>query len=289
MNRTKFLKTMGILSVGAVLPLGALDVLNNGKSTPKFPVFFFGHGSPMNAIEQNKYIEGWRKSIQHLETPQAILCISAHWLTKGTKVTAMEMPRTIHDFGGFPDELFAVEYPAKGDSTLAHHIAEHLDLGEEGLDMEWGLDHGTWSVLKQIFPMANIPVLQLSIDYTLSHAQHLELGAKLEALRERGVLIVGSGNLVHNLRAIDWNKLESGYDWAIEAQENISKELKMKNFEFFKNIEQRGTAYKNAIPTPDHYWPALYSLAAMGKDEVSFFNEYYAMGSLSMHSFKSAS
>jgi 4,5-DOPA dioxygenase extradiol len=132
MNRTKFLKTMGILSVGAVLPLGAFDVLNNGKTTSKFPVFFFGHGSPMNAIEQNKYVEGWRKSIQHLETPQAILCISAHWLTKGTKVTAMEMPRTIHDFGGFPDELFAVEYPAKGDSALAHHIAEHLDLGEEG-------------------------------------------------------------------------------------------------------------------------------------------------------------
>jgi 4,5-DOPA dioxygenase extradiol len=220
--------------------------------------------------------------------PQAILCVSAHWLTKGTKVTAMEMPRTIHDFGGFPDELFAVEYPAKGDSALAHHIAEHLNLGEEGLDEEWGLDHGTWSVLKQIFPLANIPVLQLSIDYSLSHAQHLELGAKLEALRERGVLIVGSGNLVHNLRAIDWNNLESGYDWAIEAQENISKELKQKNFEFFKNIEQRGVAYKNAIPTPDHYWPALYALAAMGKDDVQLFNEYYAMGSLSMHSFKTA-
>lgn len=242
----------------------------------------------MNAIEQNKYVDGWRKSVQHLETPQAILCISAHWLTIGTKVTAMEMPRTIHDFGGFPDELFAVQYPAKGDSALAHHIAEHLNLGDEGLDEEWGLDHGTWSVLKQIFPLANIPVLQLSIDYSLSHAQHLELGAKLEALRERGVLIVGSGNLVHNLQAIDWNNLESGYDWAIEAQENISKELKQKNFDFFKNIEQRGQAYKNAIPTPDHYWPALYAMTAMGKDDIQLFNEYYAMGSLSMPSFKTA-
>ena len=288
MNRQKFIHTMGILSLGSALPIQALQQLQFGKSTQKFPVFFFGHGSPMNAIEENKYVEGWRKAVAHLEQPQAILCISAHWLTKGTKITAMETPETIHDFGGFPQALFDVQYPAHGDPELAKHVAHHLQLSDEALDDEWGLDHGTWSVLRQIFPLAQVPVLQLSIDYQLSHEQHLALGAQLEALRSRGVLIVGSGNLVHNLRAINWSTPDVGTSWAIEAQEGISQALTKKDLHFFNDIESRGAAYKNAIPTPDHYWPALYALAAMGKDEMQMFNEYFAYGSLSMHSFHSS-
>ncbi|MFN4886399.1 MAG: 4,5-DOPA dioxygenase extradiol [Bacteroidota bacterium] len=288
MNRQKFMHTLGILSLGSVLPIQALQQLKFGKSTQKFPVFFFGHGSPMNAIEENKYVEGWRKAVAHLEQPQAILCISAHWLTKGTKITAMESPETIHDFGGFPQALFDVQYPAKGDSELAQHVAHHLNLSSDALDQEWGLDHGTWSVLRQIFPLAQVPVLQLSIDYQLSHEQHLALGAQLEALRSRGVLLVGSGNLVHNLSEINWSTPDDGTSWAIEAQTGISKALKSKDLRFFKEIDKMGVAYKGAIPTPDHYWPALYALAAMGKDELQMFNEYYAYGSLSMHSFRSS-
>ncbi len=278
---------MGALSLGSVLPINALNHLQFGKATEKFPVFFFGHGSPMNAIEENKYVEGWRKAIAHLDEPQAILCISAHWLTRGTKVTAMEAPRTIHDFGGFPKELFDVQYNAKGNPELAKHVAQHLNLAADSLDEAWGLDHGTWSVLKQIFPLANVPVLQLSLDFSLSHEQHLAMGMNLEALRSKGVLIVGSGNLVHNLGAMNWSTPESGMDWAIEAQEGISKALLNKDYSFFNSIEQHGLAYKKSIPTPDHYWPALYALAAMGKNDLQFFNEYYAYGSLSMHSFYS--
>jgi 4,5-DOPA dioxygenase extradiol len=278
---------MGALSLGSVLPINALNHLQFGKATEKFPVFFFGHGSPMNAIEENKYVEGWRKAIAHLDEPQAILCISAHWLTRGTKVTAMEAPRTIHDFGGFPKELFDVQYNAKGNPELAKHVAQHLNLAADSLDEAWGLDHGTWSVLKQIFPLANVPVLQLSLDFSLSHEQHLAMGMNLEALRSKGVLIVGSGNLVHNLGAINWSTPELGMDWAIEAQEGISKALLNKDYSFFNSIEKQGAAYKKSIPTPDHYWPALYALAAMGKNELQFFNEYYAYGSLSMHSFYS--
>ncbi|MCB0436821.1 MAG: 4,5-DOPA dioxygenase extradiol, partial [Mangrovimonas sp.] len=179
------------------------------------PVLFVGHGSPMNAIETNEFTRQWKQLGDTLEPPTAILCVSAHWLTNGTFVTAMEMPKTIHDFGGFPQELFAIDYPAPGMPSLAEDIQHHITSTHVGLDKEWGLDHGTWSVVKHIYPQANIPVVQLSIDYFKPPEYHYNLAKQLLDLRKKGVLIIGSGNMVHNLKMIAWNKIEEtfGFDW----------------------------------------------------------------------------
>lgn len=185
------------------------------SNTEKMPVLFLGHGSPMNAIEENQFVTGFRNLAKTLPQPNAILCISAHWFTNGTKVTAMEMPRTIHDFGGFPQALFEVQYPAKGSPELAIETKELLKPIDVELDEHWGLDHGTWSVVKHLYPEANVPVIQLSIDYTKSPQYHFELAKKLSDLRRKGILIIGSGNIVHNLRLVDFpnfNKDNYGYD-----------------------------------------------------------------------------
>ena len=260
------------------------------SNTEKMPVLFLGHGSPMNAIEENEFVTGFRNLAKMLPQPNAILCISAHWFTKGTKVTAMEMPRTIHDFGGFPQALFDVQYPAKGSPELALETSKLLLPTEVELDEHWGLDHGAWSVIKHLYPEANVPVIQLSIDYTKSGQYHFDLAQKLSALRTKGILIVGSGNIVHNLRLVDFQNLHRdnyGYDWAIEARATVNDYLLDGNFQPLIDFEKQSKALQLAIPTPDHYLPLIYTLGLKEKnEELSLFNDKLLAGSLSMTSVK---
>lgn len=260
------------------------------SNTEKMPVLFLGHGSPMNAIEENQFVTGFRNMAQTLPKPNAILCISAHWFTNGTKVTAMEMPRTIHDFGGFPQELFDVQYPAKGSPELATVTQELLSPTIVELDHHWGLDHGTWSVIKHLYPDADIPVIQMSIDYTKSGEYHFELAQKLSALRTKGILIVGSGNIIHNLRLVDFHNFDKdnyGFDWAIEARSVINDYLLDGNFQPLIDFEKQSKAFQLSIPTPDHYLPLIYTLGLKGKsEELSLFNDKLVAGSLSMTSVK---
>ncbi|WP_281635203.1 4,5-DOPA dioxygenase extradiol [Flavobacterium marginilacus] len=258
------------------------------SNTEKMPVLFLGHGSPMNAIEENQFVTGFRNLAKTLPKPNAILCISAHWFTNGTKVTAMEMPRTIHDFGGFPQELFEVQYPAKGSPELATATKELLSPTAVELDHHWGLDHGAWSVIKHLYPDADIPVIQMSIDYTKSGQYHFELAQKLSELRTKGILIVGSGNIIHNLRLVDFRNINTdnyGYDWAFEAREVINKHLIDGDFQPLIDFEKQSKAFQLSIPTPDHYLPLIYTLGLKGKsEELSLFNDKLVGGSLSMTS-----
>jgi 4,5-DOPA dioxygenase extradiol len=259
-------------------------------TTDKMPVLFLGHGSPMNAIEENQFVTGFRELAKTLPQPNAILCISAHWYTKGTKVTSMEMPKTIHDFGGFPAELFAVQYPAKGSPELALETKEILKPVEVELDDTWGLDHGAWSVIKHLYPAANVPVIQLSIDYTKPPEYHFELAKQLNDLRYKGILIVGSGNIVHNLRLVDYPNFDKdnyGYDWAIEARETINNYVLDGNYKPLFDYERQSKALQLAIPTPEHFLPLIYTLGLKDeKDELSLFNDKLVAGSLSMTSVK---
>ncbi len=257
-------------------------------NTEKMPVLFLGHGSPMNAIEENQFVQGFRNISKEIPIPNAILCISAHWFTNGTFVTAMEMPKTIHDFGGFPPELFAVQYPAKGSPELAKATSELLLPEIVHEDHSWGLDHGAWSVIRHLYPKADIPVIQLSIDYTKPAQYHFDLAKKLQKLREKGVLIIGSGNIVHNLRMVDFRNINTigyGYDWAIEAREKTNNWLLDGDFQQLIDYQKQGNALQLAIPTPDHYLPLLYTLGLKEKSEnLSLFNNELIAGSLSMTS-----
>jgi 4,5-DOPA dioxygenase extradiol len=260
------------------------------STTDKMPVLFLGHGSPMNAIEENQFVAGFRDLAKSLPQPNAILCISAHWYTKGTKLTAMEMPKTIHDFGGFPQELFEVQYPAKGSPELALETKELLLPTEVELDDTWGLDHGAWSVIKHLYPEANIPVIQLSIDYSKPPEYHFELAKQLSDLRYKGILIVGSGNIVHNLRLVDYPNFDKdnyGYDWAIEAREVVNNYLLDANFKPLLEYEKQSKALRLAIPTPEHFLPLIYTLGLKDKkDKLYLFNDKLVAGSLSMTSVK---
>lgn len=259
-------------------------------NTPVMPVLFLGHGSPMNAIEDNEFVHGFRELGKTIPRPTAILCISAHWETKGTFVTAMNNPPTIHDFGGFPKELFEVQYPAPGSPQLARETQNLVRKSMVCLDENWGLDHGTWSVLKHLYPAADVPVVQMSLDYFKSPQDHYELAKELEVLRYKGILIVGSGNIVHNLRYIAWDKLNAenyGYDWALEANEKIKNLIMEGNHKQLINYKTLGKVINLAIPTPEHYLPLLYILALkMNKEEISIFNDKEVAGSLSMTSLK---
>lgn len=260
------------------------------NNTDKMPVLFLGHGSPMNAIEENQFVVGFRTIAKTLPTPNAILCISAHWYTNGTKVTAMEQPRTIHDFGGFPKELFEVQYPAKGSPALAEETQKALSPISVELDEKWGLDHGAWSVIKHLFPDANIPVVQLSIDYTQPAQYHYDLAQSLNELRSKGVLIIGSGNIVHNLRMVDFANFDKdnyGYDWAIEAREFINSHLLNGNYSPLINYQKQSKSLQLAIPTPEHYLPLIYTLGLQQRGEnITLFNDKLMAGSLSMTSLK---
>lgn len=265
------------------------SIAQSFQNTTKMPVLFLGHGSPMNAIEENEFVEGFRTIAKDILKPQAILCISAHWETKGTFVTAMESPRTIHDFGGFPRELFQVQYPAPGSPALAAKTKSLITKTEVGLDDKWGLDHGAWSVIKHLYPYADIPIIQMSLDYSQSPQYHYELAQQLHALRTKGILIIGSGNAVHNLRMVEWRRLNEtfGYDWAIEADEKMKKYILNGDHAPLINFRSQGKAFDLAIPTPEHYLPLLYSLALQAKNEkVQLFNDKAIAGSLTMTSVK---
>ena len=254
------------------------------------PVVFVGHGSPMNAIEDSEFSSRWQELGKSLLRPDAILCISAHWETRGTLVTAMEKPRTIHDFGGFPQELFGVQYPAYGSPWLASATRIALKSIEVGFDQDWGLDHGCWSVLKRIYPQADVPVVQLSLDYTKQAQDHYTLAEELSSLRQQNVLIVGSGNMVHNLRRMvlkesDFNR-PFGLDWAIEANELFKKLIHEDRHKELINYQTLGQSVQQAVPTPEHYLPMLYALALKGSGEtVTYFNDKPVAGSLTMTSF----
>lgn len=256
----------------------------------KHPVLFIGHGSPMNGIEDNEFSRTWTKYGKEIPKPKAVLVISAHWLTKGTHITAMQNPKTIHDFGGFPQALFDVQYPAPGSPSLAEATSKLITSTTVGLDHDWGLDHGTWSVVKHMYPNADIPVLQLSIDYNQPAQYHYDLALQLKKLRKKGVLIIGSGNMVHNLRMISWEKMNEvnyGFDWAIEMNSIFKEKISNGDFKALINYEKLGQAAKLAIPTPDHYYPLLYAIALQDdNDEVSFFNDKMVGGSLNMTSVK---
>jgi len=266
-----------------------IDHTGNASGAARMPVLFAGHGSPMNAIEDNEFSRAWRDAAQALPKPKAILCISAHWETAGTQVTAMDEPRTIHDFGGFPQELFDVQYPAPGSTWLAQETKSTVTKPNVGLDQSWGLDHGCWSVLRQMFPSADVPVVQLSLDYTKPPQYHYELGRELAPLRSQGVLIVGSGNLVHNLRRVQIHGMDFndafGFDWAIEANEIFKKLILENKFEELCNYQSLGKAVQLAVPTPEHYLPMLYVIALKEQDEsITFFNDKAVAGSLTMTS-----
>ncbi len=259
------------------------------SSTEKMPVLFLGHGSPMNAIEENEFVANFRRLGNELVRPNAILCISAHWETNGTYVTAMQNPPTIHDFGGFPQELFEVQYPAPGSPQLAKQTKAIITKTNVGLDDKWGLDHGAWSVIKHLYPNADIPVIQMSIDYTQPAKYHYELAKELNGLRTKGVLIVGSGNMVHNLRMVSWKRLNEvyAYDWTIEANEKMKHFIVNEDHKSLIDFKSQGKAFELAIPTPEHYMPLIYTLALKTKnEEITIFNDKPVGGSLTMTSVK---
>ncbi len=286
MERRKFITT-------SVLASAALMSLN--KFTKAFeeepgvekntPLFFIGHGSPMNAIEDNVFSQEWKKQAATLEKPKAILCISAHWETKGTQVTAMKNPQTIHDFGGFPEELFNAQYPAPGSPEYAKEIIENIKKTTVAEDHEWGLDHGTWSVLKPMFPTADIPAMQLSIDYTKDLQYHYDLAKELAFLRKKGVMIMGSGNIVHNLAQAVWS--DKAYDWTIEFDTKIKEAIDSGDHKKIIDYKNFGSSALLSVPTNEHFLPLIYILGLKNENEnISYFNEVNTMGSISMRSLK---
>jgi 4,5-DOPA dioxygenase extradiol len=292
-RRRSFIKTL-LLSGLSFSALGALkkkklkDKKMETSSTHKMPVLFFGHGSPMNAIAHNDYTKALSTAAANLPTPKAILMISAHWMTRGTWVTAMQKPKTIHDFGGFPNELYQIEYPAAGNPEIAREIINHITSPHIGADeTEWGLDHGAWSVLRHVYPKADIPVIQLSMDMTKPAEYHFELGEKLKFLRKQGVLIIGSGNITHNLRIFDWKENAPLLSWAVEFDQWVTEKLKTRDFKPLVSEYLKNKNGPIAQPTPDHYYPLLYVLGAVDeKDKLEFIYEGIQNASISMRSFK---
>ena len=291
MKREQFIKTL-ITGAAAMTTLSAFKTFTSGLNEQEqlMPVLFIGHGSPMNGIEDTEFSRRWAQMATEIQTPKAVLVVSAHWFTKGTQITAMDFPKTIHDFGGFPKELFAVQYPAPGNPLLAKETVELIHSAKVELDHDWGLDHGTWTVVRHMYPDAKIPVLQLSIDYAKGPEFHYDLAKELYSLRKKGVLIIGSGNMVHNLRMVAWDKLqepEYGFDWAVEMNAIFKEKIGNRDIQSLIAYEKLGTAAKLAIPTPDHYYPLIYSLALQdNQDEISFFNDKLVGGSLNMTSVK---
>jgi 4,5-DOPA dioxygenase extradiol len=251
----------------------------------KMPVIFVGHGNPMLAITENKYTRLWKDVGNRLPEPKAVLCVSAHWLTKGTFVTMMDKPKTIHDFYGFPDELFQVEYPAEGAKEFGRETIENVKSVNILKDYEWGLDHGTWSVMRNMYPEANVPVYQMSIDYTKPAKYHYNLAKELSFLRNKGVLILGSGNVVHNLRKVKWEENARPFEWAMEFDEVVRKNIEEDNPKVLVEYEKLGESARLSIPSNDHYLPLMYALGLRDKsDALEFFNDSIDMGSMSMRS-----
>jgi 4,5-DOPA dioxygenase extradiol len=252
------------------------------------PVLFIGHGSPMNGIEDNEFSTKWAGIARDIPQPKAVVVVSAHWFTRGTQVTAMDFPKTIHDFGGFPQALFDVEYPAPGNPELALETAKLIKSTAIGLDHDWGLDHGAWTVVRHMYPNADIPVLQLSIDYTKDAPYHYTLAKELYGLRKKGVLILGSGNMVHNLRMMSWEMINGGgYDWALEMNDKFKDLILSREHQRLADYRNLGREAMLAIPTPEHYLPLMYTLGLQGaNEEISLFNDKAVGGSLTMTSLR---
>lgn len=243
----------------------------------------------MNGILDNSFSQGWADMARQIPVPKAVLVVSAHWETKGTRITAMDSPQTIHDFGGFPQALYDVQYPAPGNPALAREAAQMAQAADIHLDHDWGLDHGAWTVVRHMYPDASIPVLQLSIDYTKNGQYHYELAAELQALRHKGVLVIGSGNMVHNLRMVAWDKLDDnyGFDWALQMNDTFKQLIAERSHQQLVQYEKLGAEARLAIPTPEHYLPLVYTLGlSTPKDDISFFNDHPVGGSLTMTSVK---
>ncbi len=290
MNRTQFLSSL--LAMGSINTFSGFksftdDLIYTGSV---MPTLFIGHGSPMNGIEDNEFSRTWSAMAKEIPTSKAVLVVSAHWMTRGTQITAMESPKTIHDFGGFPRELFEVQYPAKGDPILAKETQKLIKSTHVELDHDWGLDHGTWTIIRHMYPKANIPILQLSIDSGQNMTYHYDLARELADLRQKGVLIVGSGNIVHNLRMLDWGKLNApnyAFDWAKQINQKMKDLILNNEHERLVKYESLGREALMAIPTPEHYIPLLYVLGLKGKNEkIRFFNDKAVGGSLTMTSVK---
>ena len=273
--------------------LAAPDRIASLKKSDRMPVLFVGHGSPMNALPGNDYFNSWQalgsEFGSKIARPQLILCISAHWLTADWHLTAMAQPKTIHDFGGFSQELFDQQYPAPGDVTAAKALAQLVRQRYSqplGLDENWGLDHGAWGILKPMFPDADIPVIQLSMDYSRPPEDHYALAQQLKALRERGVLIVASGNIVHNLREMQRGAAASqAFDWALEFDQTTGGHIQQGNLGALQNFLKLGSLTKMAHPTHEHYLPLLYAAGAADAGESArFFNVSYQSGSIAMRS-----
>ena len=290
MHRRSFIKAGGLLAVAQISgmsTLSALSALGSSLSpSQKMPVLFVGHGSPMNAIEDNAYSKSWKEMGKTLPRPQAILSVSAHWLTRGTKVTGMAKPKTIHDFGGFPKALFDAEYPAPGSPEFAKITRELVTYSHIQSDESWGLDHGTWSVLLPMYPLADIPVYQLSLDYDQPPAYHYEIGKQLTKLRDKGVLIIGSGNLVHNLGKVDWGGGNKVYDWAQEFDSKFTGWMNAGDHASILNYQKiLGNTATMAHPSYDHLLPLFYILGLQQKNErITYFNDQFEMASISMRS-----
>ena len=302
MNRKDFLKALAILPLSGAalneafrnsmsknnLPMNLQDLnrtTDQFGNTDRMPVLFVGHGNPMNAITENTYSKSWAAIGKRLSLPKAILCVSAHWLTNGTAVTMSEHPKTIHDFGGFPDELFKVEYPAPGSVDYAKMAISAVSSTKVHEDFKWGLDHGAWSVLKNMYPLANVPVFQLSIDYSKPPQYHYNLAKELSSLRNKGVLIVASGNVVHNLGMVSWGDKEKKFDWAIEFDNLVKNSIENNDPAALINYQKLGAIAEMAHPTNDHYLPLMYTLGLRSdKDKFEFFNNDFDLGSISMRS-----
>ncbi len=290
MKRRTFLKTGGLAAIAQITGMSTLSALESlGHSlapSTRMPALFIGHGSPMNAIEDNEFSRSWKALGKSLQRPQAILCVSAHWLTNNTMVTGMSHPKTIHDFGGFPKALFDAQYPAPGSPEFAQMTQQLITASHVQSDDSWGLDHGTWSVLLPMYPAADIPVFQLSLVYNQPPSYHYEIGKQLSKLREKGVLIIGSGNLVHNLGRIDWHNTGMVYDWASEFDTKFTNWIDKGDHASILNYQKLlGTTATMAHPTYDHLLPLFYILGLQQKNEkVTYFNDKISMGSLSMRS-----
>lgn len=285
MNRKSFLKLTAALPLAfAAMKLKDFGQLANTlEPGDRMPVLFIGHGNPMNAITDNQWHKSWVELGQKLPPPKAILSVSAHWLTRGTHVSMNEHPETIHDFGGFPDELFQQQYPAPGAVDYAKMVVEGVTSTPVHESYDWGLDHGTWSVLKPMFPEAQIPVFQMSIDYYKPPQYHYDLARELSFLRSKGVLIIGSGNVVHNLRAIAPNGASP--DWALEFDAFVKEKIENQDHQSLVNYQHAGQLARMAHPTNDHYLPLMYVLGLQDKtDNLQFFNETFDLGSISMRS-----
>ncbi len=291
MKRDEFIKTAltGIIGT-AMMDLNSFaSAIDDGKKAPHMPALFIGHGSPTNALAQNAFTQSLTKTGNELPLPKAILVVSAHWQTNGTFVADTAKPKTIHDFGGFPRALFEVEYPAPGAPEFAKQTKELIKSVEVKFDHDMGFDHGAWTVLKHMYPKANIPVYQLSLDYTQPAQYHYDLAMQLNALRDKGVLIVGSGNIVHNLGMLNWNDPQAKFDWSVEFDTTVKNKLAAKDHQSLIHYEKLGQAARLSIPTNEHYLPMLYIAALQQKSEnISYLYEGIEMGSISMRCFKVA-